>query len=371
MVYFGLAILLSVLYVLLIIYVLHGWKHVKNSFVADSTALNISIIIPIKNEAKNIEACIESIIQNIHFTGQYEIIVVDDQSTDSTLEVLSAIKNPHLKVLSLITEKGKKNALTYGINNAKFDTIVALDGDCIVPNQWLALIASSFFNEGADVVVGSVKIIKVDNTISRYERYDTAAMMAVTANGIYHKNYFLANGANLAFKKEVFINVNGFEGNGDIASGDDVFFVNKAAQAKFKIDYLKSDNASVLTYAQPNFAELLQQRKRWATKTKAYANATIVSIQALVFSVNLFIVLAIIIGAIFCHCLLFSGLMAFALKFITDYFFLGTMARYFHFSHALRGFIPGFLLYFVMILYMGGQALWPTQYKWKGEWIKK
>jgi poly-beta-1,6-N-acetyl-D-glucosamine synthase len=222
------------LYILLLLYVFRGWNNTNEGDITANASLKFSIIIPVKNEEKNIVACIESIFMNSYPNDAYEILVVDDHSTDDTVIKMEAFNNKNLCLHSMDDKTGKKNALTYGIQMASFDTIIALDGDCFVQTQWLASVASAFEHKNADVVVGPVKIIDESRLIARYEFLDTAAMMVITANGILRDHYYLANGANLAFKKEAFLSLEGYSGNEHIASGDDVFFVNKAAKAKMR-----------------------------------------------------------------------------------------------------------------------------------------
>jgi poly-beta-1,6-N-acetyl-D-glucosamine synthase len=370
MIYFCIALFLSVIYVVLIFYIVHGWNNANESKINKDVAADLSIIIPVKNESANINKCVGSILQN-NFKGNFEIIIVNDHSSDDTIEKASSIQDQRVSIYSLENTKGKKNAITYGISKSTFDYIIIVDGDCIVPNLWLSYIASSFLQLESDVLVGPVKIISNGSLIDQFECYDTAAMMAITANGIVKNQYFLANGANLAFKKNTFIDIGGYEGNQDIASGDDVFFVNKAAKKNKKISFLKSDKACVMTYAQPNFASLLQQRKRWATKTKSYANATIILIQALVFSINFYILVTLLLGPFICHCLLCSGIGLLIVKLLTDYIFLKKMMGYFNLPHGVLNYLKSALLYPVMMTYMGFQALWPSKYKWKGEVIQK
>ncbi len=371
MVFYCIALVISLLYILLLLYIVRGWNDTLEVNESVHSSLKFSILIPVKNEEKNIVACIDSVLINHYPSNAYEIIVVNDHSTDDTLKNLAAINNKALCVHSLVESHGKKQALTCGIQMSKYDYIITLDGDSLVPPYWLSYMASAFHQYNADVVIAPVKIIDGQNSIAQFESYDTAAMMAITANGIIRNQYYLANGANLAFKKESFFSLNGYEDNKHIASGDDVFFVNKAAKAQMKITYLKSNEATVSTYAQPSFSHLMHQRKRWATKTKSYANTTILGIQALVFTISLYSVVALIVGSIFCTCLMISGLIVLIIKMIIDYVFLNKMTAYFNLSHSLSYFLPSFFIYLIMIIYMGIQALWPTPYSWKGQNFEK
>jgi poly-beta-1,6-N-acetyl-D-glucosamine synthase len=368
MIYLILAFIFSIIYSSLILYIIVGWNK-ANEIKIGVEEKNFSVIIPAKNEERYIGACIESILHSKYPAQLIEIIVIDDKSEDNTYEV---VKNQANVILIQQSHSlGKKAAITRGISEAKNEYIITLDADCIVQYNWFNIIAANFEANNADVVVGPVKINQTRNDIlSRFEFYDTVAMMAITVNGIFRNKYFLANGANLAYRKSVFLSLGGFDDNKNLASGDDVFFVNKAAQSGYKIVASKSDESAVITYAQDNFKALLNQRKRWATKTIYYANTSILGIQAIVFVVSAYIVIAIVGGSFFSLKILQSGILLMVIKMIVDYFFLSKVTRYFQDSKKMTLFFPSFFLYIFMILYMGLQALLPKEYYWKGKKVK-
>ncbi len=368
MLYYIIAIILPFTYAALIWYIYNGWSEIDEISSSLSSKLTISIIIPAKDEADNIGNCIESILDNNYSMSDYEILVVNDHSNDNTAHICCQFSE--VKLINSKEEFGKKNALKLGIQNAKNEIIITLDADCVVPKNWINNIALCFEKTKTDLVVGAVKIAKANATsfwnklITQFEFFDAAAMMATTANGIFRKQYFLSNGANLAFKKSLFTELNGYEGNEHIASGDDVFLLNKAVRANKIIVYNKSIEGTVTTKPQETFSKLLHQRKRWATKTKSYANNNIISIQGLVFALSLYIVLALMTGPFWCMCFFYSGLVATAIKMLVDYFFLKKMSMYFNGTKSL--FIPAFFFYLFMILFMGAHALLPSKYRWKG-----
>lgn len=191
--------------------------------------------------------------------------------------------------------------------------------------------------------------------------------MAVAANGIYKKSYSMANGANLAYEKSLFNELNGFEGSKQIASGDDMHMIQLATILDPEsVRYLKSKDAIVFTKPENSLNDLISQRKRWATKTKSYSDKRIMKIQGYVF----FFVLLLLFNL----CLSFfgSGLSFFGLlfglfiKLAIDYMYLTKLQEYFESKDALKSFLPASLMFSGYILIAGWWALFPSPYKWKG-----
>ena len=99
---------------------------------------------------------------------------------------------------------------------------------------------------------------------------------------------FMCNGANFAYKKSLFIKLDGFSGNNNNASGDDVFLLQKAVAAfPEQVHYLKSSNNIVLTKPLDNWKSLFFQRVRWASKTKSYQSVFGKDLAVIVFAGNL------------------------------------------------------------------------------------
>ncbi len=96
------------------------------------TPLTFSVVIPMHNEAENIPLMINEIDSVLKEQHEYEIIIVDDGSTDATPAVLQAHQatHPHLKPIRHKTNYGQSAAVVTGVNAARYEWIVTLDGDC-------------------------------------------------------------------------------------------------------------------------------------------------------------------------------------------------------------------------------------------------
>ena len=195
--------------------------------------------------------------------------------------------------------------------------------------------------------------------------------MAITANGIFRKSYFLANGANISFKKAAFNAVNGYEGNEHLASGDDVFLINKIATSAIgKIGFIKSSDGVVTTKSESSWSSLIQQRKRWATKSLKMGDNQISKIQAFIFMYCMIILLFIFVGLFYSGWILTAGLAALLIKMATDYYFLNSLCRFFGKNRVMTSFLPCFFLYFIHIFLSGVYALNPSDFDWKGREVR-
>ena len=88
----------------------------------------LSIVIPIFNEEFNIELLIDSIERNLT-EHSYELIFVDDFSSDASCEIIKLNANPHTSLIALEDHKGQSSALAFGIKRARGHYIVTMDGD--------------------------------------------------------------------------------------------------------------------------------------------------------------------------------------------------------------------------------------------------
>lgn len=331
-----------------------------------------SVIIAVRNESENIKQCIQSILDNEIKENLYEIIIVDDHSTDDTL---AKIQNFHNDNIRFIQQKeginGKKAALTLGISLAKFPIIICTDADSNVGKNWIETHTLAYHDYTVKFNTGIVLPEMNETILSKFQWLDFAATMAITANGIYRQSYFLANGANLSYQKHTFDKVKGFENIEILASGDDVFLASKiAAQYPESVRFLKSKNAIVHTKAEANWSSFFAQRKRWATKSMQSGNSKVIYIQSFVFVFSVALMVGLILSITAFHQALPAVLLALVLKMLTDYLFLDQLTNYFENKKVMKYFIPCFFIYFGHIIISGYFALFPSNYSWKGRRTK-
>lgn len=321
-----------------------------------------SVVVAARNEAHNIGPCLQSLLAQDYPADHFEIIVVDDHSTDPTFKQVCETEG--IRAFSLNDGEGKKAALALGISEARYEYIVTTDADCVVGEKWLANLNTCFIQSKADLLTGPVKISPCDDALSAFEAMDAAIMMKVTAFGIQQRLYYLANGANLAFTKKVYEEIGGYRSHMQHASGDDVFFYAEAARQRKRIAFAGAKEAMVSTKPQQSWKQLLQQRKRWATKTRAYAGRAIWMVQATVAITHAAILLMLFL-ALFLPKAGMGALIMLCTKWGFDFIALWKVTDWQNNRPALRYFAQGQIIYLYIILFSAFYALFPGEYKWK------
>ncbi|MBN1350812.1 glycosyltransferase [candidate division KSB1 bacterium] len=248
----------------------------------DQNLHQVSVIIPAKNEAGNIGACLNSIVSQDYPTAKMEIIVVDDHSDDGTAGIVEKIaeRDPRIRLMrsgDIPTEQAsKKHALEAGIRNCRGDLIFTTDADCIASKGWLKAMVAHF-EPHIGVVSGPVLFEERPSILSKFQALEFIGLIAAGAGSIGMGRPIIANGANLAYRKAAFQEVNGFEGQRHLVSGDDDLLLQKIAQqttwrVAFAIDY----EAAITTQPAKNPGSFLNQRARWASKGVHYSDVSLV-----------------------------------------------------------------------------------------------
>ncbi len=266
-------------------------------------SVSFTIVIPFRNEAAHIPKLIAS-LNTLKFPKKdFEILFVNDESTDASVKLISSSIDSSIsfRVLGnvLKTNSPKKDAITLAISQAKGTWILTTDADCEVPSLWLSEYSKAIAIFDAKMLCAPVMITPKDSLTNKYQQADILSLQGVTMGSFSTGNPLLCNGANLAFEKEAFYKVKGYEGNDHLASGDDIFMLQKMnTQFPDKVYFIKSKDATVLTQAVTSWSAIIKQRIRWASKTSKVKNTQAIALGLLVFAVNLlwisFILLSIL-----------------------------------------------------------------------------
>jgi biofilm PGA synthesis N-glycosyltransferase PgaC len=360
---------LAVVYALILYTILsHISRSPKVSLQTEKIILPVSVVIAARNEANHITACLTSLVQQCKGGVNHEIIVVDDHSSDNTREIIMSFQHEIVRYFLLPKGiEGKKQALTYGIQQAKHEIIAVTDADCSTGPGWVNSISATYQAHATLAMTTGYVIPEMsDHVLSSFQTLDFSATMVFTRYGIEKELFYLANGANMSFAKSAFLQVSGFMGNEHIASGDDVFLVRKLSELPGqKIKFIADARCMVTTEAEKSWQQLWTQRKRWATKTRAYASRHVFLFQSLVFSLAISIPAALLAG-LFIHPAFYiiAGCTALA-KGITDFIFLQNTTALLRQKNAMRHFLPSFILYQLYIIAMGFTVIFPSKTQWK------
>lgn len=362
---------LLILYSFLIMYYRAGWQELTAfSQVGHEPSTKISVIIPARNEEENIGELLTSLEKQTYPQHLFEIIVIDDHSTDNTATVVSSYSFAKLIKLEFDNINSyKKKAIETGVAAATGELIVTTDADCIVPQNWLKTIGA--FKEDSDPVFIAAPVMMEHGPglLQIFQALDFLVLQGITAASVQKRIHNMCNGANLAYKRKVFFEVNGFAGIDHIASGDDMLLMQKIAQHfPGKISYLLSKDAIVATQASKTWKEFFSQRVRWASKATNYNEIKIFCALFLVYFFNCALVALFITG--FWMPVLWLGLAGILIvKIIIELFFLYPVAKFYN-KEKLLTLFPFFQPLHIVYTVVAGWLGVFGHFEWKGRRVK-
>lgn len=368
-------------YVALLMLYRYGWRRLRVWEIPDGyqPAQRLTVLIPARNEAHNIGPCLESIVLGSYPANHLKIIVINDHSSDSTTIVVNDFQHnlhtlpepPAVQLLHLPPGlEGKKQALAYAVARVDTDIVVTTDADCRVGADWLKNMAAAFERYPEAQWIGAPVLFENGRGLpGRFQALDFIGLMGITGAGIRLGFQRMGNGANMAYRKSAFDIAGGYADNDGIASGDDMFLIQKIARHfPGGIFFLKSREAAVWTSPEPDWPAFWRQRLRWGRKNAALPEWPVR--------------LALLTVWLFCWCLLCVtgyaalgtagwtipglALLLWGMKALADYLLLRELCRFFSREVLLRWFWPSFFLHTFYIAVVGLAGLWPGKHRWKG-----
>ncbi|MGZ8557685.1 MAG: glycosyltransferase [Chitinophagaceae bacterium] len=367
MILFVLFILLFVCYSILIQYYWQSWISIPDFILSNQTpVIKISIIIPARNEEDNIGVLLKALQEQTYSKELFEIIVVDDHSTDKTAEIVTQFAG--VKLLTLNDDainSYKKKAIEKGITAASGELIVTTDADCVPPAAWLQTIAAFKEKTNAGFIVAPVVLNCNSSLVQVFQAMDFMVLQGITAASVYKKMHSMCNGANLAYERQLFYDVNGFDGIDHIASGDDMLLMHKIAKNyPDRIYYLKTTEAIVSTAPMKTWSAFVNQRIRWASKATHYDDKRIFWVLLLVYLLN-FSFLVLLVAGIWNSKFWLLLLIAWVLKTMVELPFFYSISKFFNKQWAVKFFFffQPLHIFYTFISGLFGQF---GKYKWKG-----
>jgi cellulose synthase/poly-beta-1,6-N-acetylglucosamine synthase-like glycosyltransferase len=324
--------------------------------------------VAVRNEAENIVALIERLQSQDYPAELFELIIVNDHSTDSTVKTVMDLQAKlSISLIGLPKDRsGKKTALNYGIRHASGTLVITTDADCRPGKNWLRTIASYYQGNEYRMLSGPVAIESPKGFLARFQSLEFISLVSSGAGAIGSGFPTMCNGANLVYEKEAFYAVDGFQGNEQIPGGDDIFLLEKFVKnfGRNSIGFMKNTEAIVYTNPTHSLWAYLSQRFRWVAKSPAYKNPSIIFSAIVVLLLNLSL-LVTIIGACFSTTLLLAFIVAFLLKCIIDLPLLWKASGFFKQRGLLWYYLLFQAVYFIFISISGilGHML---PYTWKG-----
>jgi cellulose synthase/poly-beta-1,6-N-acetylglucosamine synthase-like glycosyltransferase len=260
-------------------------------------------------------------------------------------------------------QNGKKAALTYGINLAKGEIVATTDADCVLPQDWLQLINVGFQNKNTNMLVGAVALKNESQIFNQLQSIEFASVIGTGMGLCALDKPTMCNGANLSFRKKIFEEVMGYEGNDHIASGDDEFLMHKVRDRyPSTIQVLNPKGSIVITNSQNSVTDFIQQRLRWASKWNVNSSLFARFLAVFMFAIQISW-LGLITWLIISKSVMITTIVFLKLTF--DFIFLSSICRSLKMRFNLLAFICLQFLYPVYVLYIGifSQV---TNHQWKG-----
>lgn len=341
-------------------------------------SISFSVIIPARNEEVQIAACLLSVLNQQYQAEQFEVIIIDDYSTDATAHIVQSfqIKYPNLRLLQLeklLPERKlnsyKKKAIELAISQAKGDWIITTDADCTTGKEWLQNFSDFIQQSNAVFVAAPVKITNSGSFVSIFQSLDFMSLQGITAASVSAGFHSMCNGANLAYNKKAFYEVDGFKGIDNIASGDDMLLMHKIyVRYRKQVHFLFSQNSIVKTSPVESWKAFFNQRIRWASKADKFDDKRILAVLWFIYILNLSFLLSPFV-AFWDKRVWLYWLVMIAAKTLIELRFMLPVARFFGEEKLLWWFAvmqPFHIAYTIVAGWLGKFG----KYTWKGRVVK-
>jgi cellulose synthase/poly-beta-1,6-N-acetylglucosamine synthase-like glycosyltransferase len=324
--------------------------------------LSISVILAARNEADNIIDCLTSLDNLVYPPGKIEIIIVDDNSTDSTGELIRNFIDGKSKftyfhdVKQIGRLRGKTNAIANAIKISKGEIILTTDADCIVSPYWAETLAS-YYTPGVAMVCGYTNQFE-NSAFEAMQSIDFMYLLTVAAGTMNLGKPLSCIGNNMSYRRTVYDEIGGYEAIPFSVTEDSKLLMAFHNLGMYKIIYPVDAEGLVTSKACPDLQSLYWQKKRWG-------------VGGLDSDISGFVVLASAFISHLCILLLpfmFSpGALYLAIfKFIVDYYFLKLV--YAKYKLRLKfGYFAVFEIYFILyVIFLPVSLILSRKVKWKG-----
>jgi len=372
------AIFLFLGYGFLIVYYWLSWRSIPEYISPDKNPnTGLSVLIPARNEEKNIINCLESVCRQQYPSELLQIITIDDSSTDKTWDLVRHFHSDEkitnsarlVEVEDNEFSAHKKRAIETGVAMSGNSVIVTTDADCKHPLTWLKTIAS-FYEEKNAVFIAAPVVLEHDYSVLQiFQALDFLVLQGITGASVQKKVHSMCNGANLVYEKSAFNEVGGFSGIDSVASGDDMLLMHKISR-KYpdRVHYLKSKHAIAASLPMQTWKDFFNQRIRWSSKARFYDDKGIFWVLMLVYLFNLSFI-ALLMGGFWFPVLWISAGILWIAKTIVEFPLVYSVARFFDRTSLLKYFFffqPLHIAYTIMAGFLAQFG----KYEWKGRRVK-
>ena len=353
-------------YAALMGFFLYWWRRLPPVHPVSTGDVRFSVVVAFRNEAHRIAYLLEALKKLRYPTESYEVIFVDDHSTDGTAAVIEAQgRGIPYRVLSLPPGRmGKKAALTHGIRNARHPVIALTDADCGPGPQWLDMLAGCFSRSRPPVLVSGPIRLEAAHLPGKVLALEQWGLVGIGAASMTAGRLTMVNGGNMAFLRSAFEAVNGYAGIDHFAAGDDELLAHRLA-SQGPVCFAATPEATVSTLPPATFRQWWHQRLRWAAASAHYENGFAKAVSLATAALHILTaasVTAALLGHGWAPALTLLGGKALA-----EVPFLYAVTRKMGAAGLLKYYPPGAVYYLVYVPLITIRAIFgPKSYRWKG-----
>ena len=338
---------------------------------------HLTVLVPARNEEDAIGGCVASLLAQDYPSDKFEIIVIDDQSTDATAAIVTALcgGHPSLRLLRVLDRPAgvspKINALQYGINESTGEIIFTTDADCFVPPSWLSACVGSF-DDSVGVVTGTTVFMnkqRVPPLLFGIQFLDFLSHTACAAGAIGNASVNNCNGSNMAYRRSAYDQAGGYTALAHLNTGDDSLLAQRiASETSYTVRFVLDAAAQVTTYPVATWKGFMLQRMRWAAQTSDYRSDT------LLFLISTFVYYLLLLG---------TGIMSFFSsgyftlfaagyipKLVVDYLILHKFTGLTQTRRLMKYFIPAAVVH-IPVIFMAVAGGYFGKFEWKGRILER
>lgn len=364
----------SLVYAVFVFRMLKAWKSVIPVLFAKGDWPFISVIVCMRNESRSITHTLTALTEQDYPERKFEIIVADDFSEDDSVVIAEkfAMKNTNrnIRVLKAAAHQkpGKKFALAEAVSHADGEIIAMTDADCSMSKDWLKTMVNHHLTSGTVLTAGPVRLTG-NSFFQQMQQIEFMSLSGSTASFIQMKKPLMVNAANMMFGKKAFIDSGRMNPAESSASGDDTFFMLQLAERNpNSISFCKAESAIVETPAIESLSQFVQQRIRWASKTRHYPSPQIrltgIGLFAFHFLILLFFILSFVNSRF-----IFPTIILVLSKYMADGILLSHYNRFFKIKAGMASWMVIFLIHPFYMTLIPLLTL-KQNYIWKGRLVK-
>jgi len=247
-----------------------------------ASTIRVSVIIPARNEERNLLRCIEALQRAEYSPEHIEFIIVNDRSTDSTASVAAALthNDPRFRIVNKTAAslnanlRGKPGALQEGIDNATGDVLLFTDADCSIHPQWITAMSAPFRDESVGMVCGFTTI-KTTGPFAILQDVEWMYSQAMAKGGVGNDIPLGCYGNNMAIRRSAYDAVGGYAAI-PFSITEDLALLQHIADHGKHVIYQCIPQATVETLPCTTLHEYLTQRQRWARGGTALGNRALI-----------------------------------------------------------------------------------------------